>query len=74
MACINASLPPLFSVNVELRGGVEERWRVLNGTSTPKRLALKVCQVLVGKGGFEEGKKECLNMSTFGVLLRQRPC
>lgn len=72
MACINASLLPLFSINVELRGGVEERWRVLNGTS--KKLALKVCQILVGKVGFEEGKKECLNMGTFGVLLwRKRP-
>lgn len=46
---------------------------MLNGTSTPKRLSLKVCQILVGKVGFEEGKKECLNMGTFGVLLRQRP-
>lgn len=45
---------------------------VLNGTS--KKLALKVCQILVGKVGFEEGKKECLNMGTFRVLLwRQRP-
>lgn len=63
MACINASFPPLLSVNIELRGGVGERWRMLNGNN--KKLALKVCQILVEKVEFEEGRKECLNMGTF---------
>lgn len=42
---------------------------MLNGAS--KKLDLKVCQILVEKVGFEEGRKECLNMDTFGVLWGQ---
>lgn len=32
-----------------------------------KKLALKVCLILAKKVGFEEGKKECLNMGTFEI-------
>lgn len=40
-----------------------------------KKLALKVCLILVGKVGFEEGRKECLNMGTFGIWpWGQRTC
>lgn len=44
-----------------------------NGSS--KKLALKVCQILVEKVGFEEGWKECVNLGTFGEWSwEQRIC
>lgn len=61
----NGSVPPLLSVNVERRGGVGERWRVLSGSN--KKLALNVCQILVEEVGFEEWKNERLNLGAFGV-------